>query len=88
MPTKPPGKLHRPLADPTLLFLTWDGEAFVPLDVAALPPAEGSIQTIAAFAMRRYHRNHARGLRHEFARERMQTTSETARVSEAASDTP
>jgi hypothetical protein len=29
-----------PLEDPSLLFLTWDGESFRPLDVAALPADE------------------------------------------------
>ena len=32
--------MHLPLGDPSLLFLTWDGEAFRPLDVASLPTNE------------------------------------------------
>lgn len=30
-------RLDRPLGDPDLLFLQWDGEAFRPIDLAALP---------------------------------------------------
>jgi len=33
-------ELDRPLSDPSLLFLAWDGSAFVPLDVAVLPVGE------------------------------------------------
>ena len=36
-------RLDRPLADPDLLFLRWDGEAFRPLDLAALPPGKSVI---------------------------------------------
>ncbi len=32
--------LDRPLRDPDLLFLQWDGEAFRPFDFAALPAGE------------------------------------------------
>ena len=33
-------RLDRPLGDPDLLFLRWDGEAFRPIDLAALPTGE------------------------------------------------
>ncbi len=33
-------RLDRPLGDPDLLFLQWDGEAFRPMDLAALPLGE------------------------------------------------
>ena len=32
--------MRMPLGDPSLLFLTWDGEAFRPLEVASLPTNE------------------------------------------------
>lgn len=32
--------LAHPIDDPDWLFLTWNGEAYVPLDLAALPPGE------------------------------------------------
>jgi len=33
-------EIDRPLDDPSLLFLQWNGEAFIPVDLAELPPGE------------------------------------------------
>ncbi|MCP3962914.1 MAG: hypothetical protein GY719_34175, partial [bacterium] len=33
-------RLSRRLEDPKLLLLAWDGEAFAPLDLAAVPPGQ------------------------------------------------
>ncbi len=35
-------EMDRPLDDPSLLFLQWDGEAFIPVDLAELPPGEST----------------------------------------------
>lgn len=34
--------LDRPLDDPGLLFMQWDGETFRPIDLAALPAGESA----------------------------------------------
>jgi hypothetical protein len=33
-------RMDRPLNDPSVLYLSWDGETFSPFDLAALPAAQ------------------------------------------------